>query len=153
MTLKFSLPYRQVPRSSVGRASDRTMLRSVVRVQSLARGTCHFCLFFHFSHHIFLLAGNMSFMSLLFDTYNKYNRIYLFFLLTMSNWGDALAHKILKSTHVLLNWNSKFKWTEFPLTNWINSKPLQRRLFSSYQIAHMFLGLIFAVRSTPKTWL
>ena len=153
MTLKFSLPYRQVPRSSVGRASDRTMLRSVVRVQSLARGTCHFCLFFHFSHHIFLLAGNMSFMSLLVDTYNKYNWIYLFFLLTMSNWGDALAHKILKSKHVLLNWNSKFKWTEFPLTNWINSKPLQRRFFSSYQIAHMFLGFIFAVRSTPKTWL
>ena len=85
MTLKFSLPYRQVPRSSAGRASDRTMLRSVVRVQTQARGTCHFCLFFHFSHHIFLLAGNMSFMSLLVDTYNKYNRIYLFFLLTMSN--------------------------------------------------------------------
>ena len=72
MTLKFSQPYRQVPRNSVGRASDRTMLRSVVRVQSLARGTCHFCFFF-FSHHIFLLAGNMSFMSLLVDTYNKYN--------------------------------------------------------------------------------
>ena len=34
MTLKFSLSCRQVPRSSVGRASDCTMLRSVVMVQT-----------------------------------------------------------------------------------------------------------------------
>ena len=66
MTLKFSQPYRQVPRNSVGRASDRTMLRSVVRVQSLARGNLSFLFLFfsHFPQHIFLLAYNMSLMSI-----------------------------------------------------------------------------------------
>ena len=65
MTLKFPLKCRQVPRSSVGRASDRTMLRSVVRVQSLTRGILSFFFFLIFvsfvscfSHHIFLPANN-----------------------------------------------------------------------------------------------
>ena len=43
-----SLRRWQVPRSSVGRASDRTMLRSVVRDQILARGILSFCFFFGF---------------------------------------------------------------------------------------------------------
>ena len=46
-----------------------------------------------------------------------------------------------KSKHVLLKRNGKSKWTRFPLINQINCKPLQRRFFSSHQIAHMFLGL------------
>ena len=53
MTLKFNHTYRQVPRSSVGRASDRTMLRSVVRVQSLARGNLSFlslCILFFLAY-------------------------------------------------------------------------------------------------------
>ena len=64
MTLKFPLKCRQVPRSSVGRASDRTMLRSVVRVQSLTRGILSFFFLIFvsfvscFSHHIFLHANN-----------------------------------------------------------------------------------------------
>ena len=73
MTLKFNPSYWQVPRSSVGRASDRTMLRSVVRVQSLARGNLSFCLFFlqHFFHHIFLLTNNKPLMSFFSDTHIK----------------------------------------------------------------------------------
>ena len=47
MSLKLSLRCRQV-RSSVGRASDRTMLQSVVRDQILARGILSFCVFFGF---------------------------------------------------------------------------------------------------------
>ena len=87
MTLKFNLTYRQVPRSSVGRASDRTMLRSVVRVQSLARGTCHFCtfLFFYFSNHIFLLPDITSLTSFFFDTHIIYHQINYILLLKMSN--------------------------------------------------------------------
>ena len=42
MTLKFRLRCRQVRRSSVGRVSDCTMLRSVVRVQAVARGIFSF---------------------------------------------------------------------------------------------------------------
>ena len=54
MNLKFDLGYWQVPRSSVGRASDRTMLRSVVRVQTLARGILSFLfLFLSFSSYCF----------------------------------------------------------------------------------------------------
>ena len=54
MNLKFDLNYWQVPRSSVGRASDRTMLRSVVRVQTLARGILSFLfLFLSFSSYCF----------------------------------------------------------------------------------------------------
>ena len=74
MTLKFNPSYWQVPRSSVGRASDRTMLRSVVRVQSLARGNLSFFSFFflqHFFHHIFLLTDNKPLMSFFFDTHIK----------------------------------------------------------------------------------
>ena len=57
----------------MGRVSDRTMLRSVVRVQSLARGSLSFCLFFlkHFFHHIFLLTDNKPLMSFFFDTHIK----------------------------------------------------------------------------------
>ena len=87
MILKFNLTYRQVPRSSVGRASDRTMLRSVVRVQSLARETCHFCFFFfsHFPQRIFRLAYNMSLMSIFVDIYIKCHQINLVLFLKMSN--------------------------------------------------------------------
>ena len=72
MTLKFSLSCQQVPCSSVGRASDCTMLRSVVRVQTLARGILSFLFLFWFSHHIFLLADNRSLIS----SYTKTNIIY-----------------------------------------------------------------------------
>ena len=81
MTLKFNLTYRQVPRSSVGRASDRTMLRSVVRVQSLARGTCHFCLsFFYLFFFSFFTSypspsRNKSLMSVVVDTHIIYHQI------------------------------------------------------------------------------
>ena len=91
MTLKFNLTYRQVPRSSVGRASDRTMLRSVVRVQSLARGTCHFVFFFlqHLFHRIFLLTNDKPLMSFFFDTHIIYHQIdytSFFFLLSFFFW-------------------------------------------------------------------
>ena len=95
MTLKFNLTYRQVPRSSVGRASDRTMLRSVVRVQSLARGNLSFLssffflsffyFFFHFSHHIFLLPDNTSVTSIFVDTHIIYHQIDNIILLKMPN--------------------------------------------------------------------
>ena len=75
--------YPQVPRSSVGRASDRTMLRSVVRVQSLARGNLSFLFLFSFSHHIFLLADNTSLISLYTDTYIIYLQIDCLLLLKM----------------------------------------------------------------------
>ena len=163
MTLKFNLTYWQVPRSSVGRASDRTMLRSVVRVQSLTRGNLSFLssfffpffFFFHFSHHIFLLPDNTSVTSIFVDKHIIYHQIDYILLLKMTNWGGTPEQKLPMywNRKVILNWNRKSKWTEFPLTNWIICKPLQRRFFSSYQIAHMFLGLIFAVRSAPKTWL
>ena len=88
MTLKFNLTYRQVPRSSVGRASDRTMLRSVVRVQSLARGTCHFCLsilFFSFFTSYPSPSRNKSLMSLVVDTHIIYHQIDYILLLNASN--------------------------------------------------------------------
>ena len=55
----------------MGRASDRTMLRSVVRVQSLTRGNLSFLLFFFFLLSlivVFLAANNNSLMSLNGDT-------------------------------------------------------------------------------------
>ena len=72
MSLKFSLRCRQVPRSSVGRASDYTMLRSVDRVQTLARGILSFLFLFWFSHHIFLLADNRSLISSYTDTFQAF---------------------------------------------------------------------------------
>ena len=164
MTLKFNLTYWQVPRSSVGRASDRTMLRSVVRVQSLARGTCHFCLLlfflFFFFFSIFLI---IFFTFLITRLWRLFLLIHISFIIKSitffcSKCQIEVVHqnKNYQCTEigkVILNWNRKSKWREFPLTNWIICKPLRRRLFSSYQIAHIFLGLIFAVRSTPKTWL
>ena len=157
MTLKFNLTYRQVPRSSVGRASDRTMLRSVVRVQSLARGNLSFLYFpfFHFSHHIFLLPDNTSLTSFFFLIHISFIIKSITFFCSKCQIEVVHQNKNYQCTEigkVILNWNRKSKWTEFPLTNWIICKPLRRRFFSSYQIAHMFLGLIFAVRSTPKTW-
>ena len=91
MTLKFNYTYRQVPRSSVGRASDRTMLRSVVRVQSLARGTCHFCLsFFYLFFFSFFTSypspsRNKSLMSVVVDTHIIYHQIDYILLLNASN--------------------------------------------------------------------
>ena len=87
MTLKFNHTYRQVPRSSVGRASDRTMLRSVVRVQSLARGTCHFCLSFFFSFFTSYPSPsrNKSLMSVVVDTHIIYHQIDYIILLNVSN--------------------------------------------------------------------
>ena len=80
MTLKFNLTYRQVPRGSVGRASDRTMLRSVVRVQSLARGNLSFLSFFlsfFFSFFTSYLSPSRykSLMSLFVDTHIIYHQI------------------------------------------------------------------------------
>ena len=146
MTLKFNLIYRQVPRSSVGRASDRTMLRSVVRVQSLARGTCHFCtfLFFYFSNHIFLLPDITSLTSFFFLIRISFIIKSITFFCSKCQIEVVHQNKNYQCTEigkVILNWNRKFKWTGFPLTNWIICKQLRRRLFSSYQIAHMFLGL------------
>ena len=91
MTLKFNHTYRQVPRSSVGRASDCTMLRSVVRVQSLARGTCHFCLsFFYLFFFTFFTSypspsRNKSLMSVVVDTHIIYHQIDYIILLNASN--------------------------------------------------------------------
>ena len=92
MTLKSSLTCRQVPRSSVGRVSDRTMLRSVVTVQSLARGTCHFCLSFFFIFFIFSFftsypspSRNKALMSVVVDTHIIYHQIGYILLLNASN--------------------------------------------------------------------
>ena len=162
MTLKFNITYRQVPCSSVGRASDRTMLRSVVRVQSLARGNLSFLysfffLFFFFFFFIFLI---ISFSFLITRLWRLFLLIHISFIIKSitffcSKCQIEVVHqnKNYQCTEigkVILNWNRKSKWTEFPLTNWIICKPLQRRFFSSYQRAHMFLGLIFAVQRTPK---
>ena len=163
MTLKLNPSYWQVPRSSVGRASDRTMLRSVVRVQSLARGNLSFLSsffflsFFYFFIFIFLI---IFFSFLITRLWRLFLLIHISFIiksitLFCSKWQIEVVHqnKNYQCTEigkVILNWNRKSKWTEFPLTNWINSKPLQRRFFSSYQIAHMFLGFIFAEQRTPK---
>ena len=146
MTLKFNLTYRQVPRSSVGRASDRTMLRSVVRVQSLARGNLSFLYFpfFNFSNHIFLLPDNTSLTSFFFLIHISFIIKSITFFCSKCQIEVVHQNKNYQCTEigkVILNWNRKSKWTEFPLTNWIICKPLRSRLFSSYQIAHMFLGL------------
>ena len=55
MSLQFYLRCWQVPRSSVGRASD-----PVVRVQTLARGILSFLFFFLFFSSFFILADNKS---------------------------------------------------------------------------------------------
>ena len=71
MTLKFPLKCRQVPRSSVGRASDRTMLRSVVRVQSLTRGILSF-FFFLFLFRLFLVFLIIFFSLLITNLFKSY---------------------------------------------------------------------------------
>ena len=137
MTLKFNLTYWQVPRSSVGRASERTMLRSVVRVQSLARGNLSFLSsffflsFFYFFIFIFLI---IFFSFLITRLWRLFLLIHISFIiksitLFCSKCQIEVVHqnKNYQCTEigkVILNWNRKSKWTEFPLTNWINSKPL-----------------------------
>ena len=67
----FKIKCRQVPRSSVGRASDRTMLRSVVRVQSLTRGILSF-FFFYFCFVCFLFFSSYFFSRLITNLFKSY---------------------------------------------------------------------------------
>ena len=71
MALKFPLKCRQVPRSSVGRASDCTMLRSVVRVQSLTRGILSFFSFL-FLFRLFLVFLIIFFSLLITNLFKSY---------------------------------------------------------------------------------
>ena len=81
MTLKFRLRCRQVRRSSVGRVSDCTMLRSVVRGQGSSPGAGNF--FIWFCHHIFFLADKMFSMSSCADAHILYQRVDCTLLLKM----------------------------------------------------------------------
>ena len=140
----------------MGRASDRTMLRSVVRVQSLTRGNLSFLLFFFFLLSlivVFLAANNNSLMSLNGDTQTSSN-LYLGFVQDVKlRWyiGTKNAFIIIKRGKETVDRNSKSKWKE--VFSYLLSQ-LQiynkRRLFLSYGIVHLFLGLIFVVLHGEK---
>ena len=78
-------------------AMTRTILRSVVRVQSLARGNLSFFLklLLLFSCHTFFLTDNKSLMSVCVDTHIIFYKINFMLLLKMSNWGNAVVHNFL----------------------------------------------------------
>ena len=139
----------------MGRASDRTMLRSVVRVQSLTRGNLSFLLFFFFLLSfiiVFLAANNNSLMSLNGDTQTSSN-LYLGFAQDVKlRWyiGTKNTFIVVKRGKEIVDRNSKSKWKEVFLLIESIANLQQRRLFLSYGIAHMFLGLIFVVLHGEK---
>ena len=89
MSLQFYLRCWQVPRSSVGRASD-----PVVRVQTLARGILSFLFLFCFSHH---------FLSLL--IISLYMLIHISFLIELVAWfcSRCKIEDIHRNTNFLRN--------------------------------------------------
>ena len=75
-------------------AMTRTILRSVVRVQSLARGNLSFFYYYYFLVISFsLLITSIWFLFM--STHIIFYKIYFVLLLKMSNWGNAVVHNFL----------------------------------------------------------
>ena len=156
MTLKFNPSYWQVPRSSVGRASDRTMLRSVVRVQYLARGNLSFCLFFflqHFFHHIFLLTDNKPLMSFFFDTHIIYHQIdytsFFFFCLFFFGISCHFCFIFHFSYHIFLLADNKSLISFFVDTH-ITYKYDRIHFLPSVAMSNWGYGLVHEIRKNKS---
>lgn len=77
-------------------AMTRTILRSVVRVQSLARGNLSF--FYYYYYYFLVISFSLLITSIWFlfmSTHIIFYKIYFVLLLKMSNWGNAVVHNFL----------------------------------------------------------
>ena len=77
-------------------AMTRTILRSVVRVQSLARGNLSF--FYYYYYYFPVISFSLLITSIWFlfmSTHIIFYKIYFVLLLKMSNWGNAVVHNFL----------------------------------------------------------
>ena len=77
-------------------AMTRTILRSVVRVQSLARGNLSF--FYNYYYYFLVISFSLLITSIWFlfmSTHIIFYKIYFVLLLKMSNWGNAVVHNFL----------------------------------------------------------
>lgn len=76
-------------------AMTGTILRSVVRVQSLARGNLSF---FYYYYYFLVISFSLLITSIWFlfmSTHIIFYKIYFVLLLKMSNWGNAVVHNFL----------------------------------------------------------
>ena len=77
-------------------AMTRTILRSVVRVQSLARGNLSF--YYYYYYYFLVMSFSLLITSIWFlfmSTHIIFYKIYFVLLLKMSNWGNAVVHNFL----------------------------------------------------------